>query len=622
MTSSIKDIKGVGPKTLEALQHHGITTSEHILQMVPKRYVTYFLDDIDNIKKGKLINAPLLSRHQVLKVSFKLEVEEDIISCVAYQQPYLKHVLEVGASYLVKGKFDAKKKVFIVSQLKPVRLENQMIADYDFNDIPNYRIQNILQTLLETPIKETISKEILEKLDVISIHQAYQKIHFPKNESDIEVALKRFKLEELFHLFEGISKQKKRQHLRLHQTISLDDTIMNLPFKLTDDQEKIIFNVLKDAKEDVPLKHLIQGDVGSGKTVIALLIAAYYIAHGYQVAFMVPTEILARQHMETVKLLLNNIKVTLLTSTIELKKEVEHDINQGHVDLIIGTHILASPSLSFRNLGLVIIDEQQKFGVDIRKSLIEKALDQDVMYLTATPIPRTLLRSILGDAKIYTLHTLPQGRQSIKTISVSYDALHMIFDQLQRALHHHQHIFVVVPAIDSDRVTYNVIHTYHVFKERFQEDVYVLHGQMSKLEQQHVMDTFRKQNKGILISTQMIEVGVDIKTATFMLILEAEYFGLSQLHQLRGRLGRGNLKGVCYLVSKKPNDERFLILENTSSGFEISEHDLYTRGPGDMLGLIQSGQPPFKHIDYTLDGAFIQKSYHVFQDIKNKDKSV
>jgi ATP-dependent DNA helicase RecG len=145
---------------------------------------------------------------------------------------------------------------------------------------------------------------------------------------------------------------------------------------------------------------------------------------------------------------------------------------------------------------------------------------------------------------------------------------------------------------------------------------------MSKLEQQHVMDTFRKQNKGILISTQMIEVGVDIKTATFMLILEAEYFGLSQLHQLRGRLGRGNLKGVCYLVSKKPNDERFLILENTSSGFEISEHDLYTRGPGDMLGLIQSGQPPFKHIDYTLDGAFIQKSYHVFQDIKNKDKSV
>lgn len=624
MTLSIKDIKGVGPKTLEALQRHGVTTSEQILQIFPKRYVHYFLDDIEHIKKGKLIKSPLLSRHQVLKISFKLEVEGQILSCIAYQQPYLKHVLEVGASYLVKGKFDVKKKVFIVSQLKPVRLENQMVADYDFYDIPNYRIQNILKTVLEAPIKETISKDILDKLNVITIHQAYHKIHFPKNEGDVEVALKRFKLEELFHLFKGVSKQKKRQHLHLHlhHSISINDRLLNLPFKLTQDQEQVIFNVLKDAKDDVPLKHLIQGDVGSGKTVIALLIASYYIVHGYQVALMVPTEILARQHMETVKLLIPSIKVTLLTSTIELKEDVEYDISQGQVDLIIGTHILASPSVSFRNLGLVMIDEQQKFGVDVRKSLIEKALDQDVIYLTATPIPRTLIRSLLGDAKIYTLHTLPQGRQSIKTISVGFDALNMIMDQLQLALDHHQHIFVVVPAIDSDRVTYNIMHTYHVFKDRFQEDVYVLHGQMPKSDQQHIMETFRKQNKGILISTQMIEVGVDIKTATFMLILEAEYFGLSQLHQLRGRLGRGQLKGVCYLVSKKPLDERFIILENTASGFEISEHDLYSRGPGDMLGLIQSGQPPFKHIDYTLDGPFIQECYQVYQEVKNKDKSV
>lgn len=622
MNLSIKDIKGVGPKTLEALLRHGVTTSEQILQLFPKRYVTYFLDDIENIKKGTLIKPPTLTRYQILKTSFKLEVDGQILTCIAYQQAYLKHVLEVGSTYLVRGKFDVKKKVFIVSQLKPVRLENQMVADYEIKDIPNYRIQNILETILEAPIKETISKDILEKLNVIPIHQAYQKIHFPKNEGDVEVALKRFKLEELFHLFKGVSKQKKRQHLHLDHSISINDRWLDLPFKLTQDQEQVIFNVLKDAKDDVPLKHLIQGDVGSGKTVIALLIASYYIAHGYQVAFMVPTEILARQHMETVKLLIPSIKVTLLTSTIELKNDVENDISKGQVDLIIGTHILASPSLSFGNLGLVIIDEQQKFGVDIRKSLIEKAVDQDVIYLTATPIPRTLLRSLLGDAKIYTLHKLPQGRQSIKTISVGFDALNMIMDQLQLALDHHQHIFVVVPAIDSDRVTYNIMHTYHVFKERFQEDVYVLHGQMPKIEQQHIMETFRKQNKGILISTQMIEVGVDIKTATFMLILEAEYFGLSQLHQLRGRLGRGQLKGVCYLVSKKPLDERFIILENTSSGFEISEHDLYSRGPGDMLGLIQSGQPPFKHIDYTLDGPFIQECYQVYQEAKNKDKRV
>ena len=622
MTLNIKDIKGVGPKTLEALQRHGVITSDHILQIFPKRYVHYFLDDIEHIKKGKLVKPPLLSRHQVLKISFKLEVEGQILSCIAYQQPYLKHVLEVGASYLVKGNFDVKKKIFIVSQLKPVRLENQMVADYDLNDLPNYRLQNILQTLLELPIKETISKEVLDKLKIIPIHQAYQGIHFPKNEEEVEASLKRFKIEELFHLFEGVSKQKKRQHLHFNQPFSIKDQSSSLPFQLTEDQESIILNVLKDANEDVPLKHLIQGDVGSGKTVVALIIAAYYIAQGYQVAFMVPTEILARQHLETVRSLFKEIKVTLITSSIELKKDVENDIALGQVDLIIGTHILASPSVSFHKLGLVIIDEQQKFGVDMRKSLIEKALDQDVVYLTATPIPRTLLRSILGDAKIYTLHSQPKGKQTIKTISVSYDALFKIMDQLQLALEHHQHIFVVVPAIDSDKVTYNIMHTYHVFKERFQEDVYVLHGQMSKLEQQRVMDTFRKQNKGILISTQMIEVGVDIKTATFMLILEAEYFGLSQLHQLRGRLGRGQLKGICYLISKKPLDQRFIILENTSSGFEISEHDLYTRGPGDMLGLIQSGQPPFKHIDYIEDFPLIQEAYQVYNEVKNKDKSV
>ena len=622
MTINIKDIQGVGPKTLESLQHLGISTKEHILQLFPKRYVSYFLDDIENIKKGKLINPPVLSRHNVFKTSFKLDVNGVIISCVAYQQPYLKHVLDVGAFYIVKGKFDTKKKIFIVSQLKPIRLENQMVADYDLKDIPNYRIQNILKTLLQTEIKETISDDMLEKLHVMPIDQAYQGIHFPKNENDVEEALKRFKLQELLHLFEGVSKQKKRQFLTFDQPFSIQEKTKSLPFKLTKDQENIVLNIIKDSKEDIPLKHLIQGDVGSGKTIIALIIASYFIAQGYQVALMVPTEILARQHVETVQTLFKHINVSLLTSTIDFKDDIMHDIHQGNVELIIGTHILASSSLSFHQLGLVMIDEQQKFGVEIRKSLIEKARDQDVIYLTATPIPRTLLRSILGDAKIYTLHTMPIGKQPIKTISVSYDALNKIMEQLQRALENHQHIFVVVPAIDSDRVTYNVMHTYHVFKQRFQQDIFVLHGQMPKHEQQRVMDSFRKQKQGILISTQMIEVGVDIKTATFMLILEAEYFGLSQLHQLRGRLGRGQLKGVCYLISNQPNDERFTILEQTSSGFEISEQDLYTRGPGDMLGLIQSGRPPFKHIDFIEDGPFIQKAYDVYLDLKNKDTHV
>lgn len=616
MSQNIKDIKGVGPKTLLTLQRLGITTNEEILDTFPKRYVTYFLDDVENIKKGILVKAPVLSRHQVLKVSFKIEVEGHIITCIAYQQPYLKHVLVLGESYLVKGKFDVKKNMFIVSQLKPIRLENQMVAAYDLDKIPDYRMHSILKTLLEYPIKETFSLDMLNQLNVISVHQAYTWMHFPKNENEVEAALKRFKLEELFHLFDAVSKQKKRVYLNFDQSYAFKTQIQSLPFALTEDQEKIVLSIIEDAKGNIPLKHLIQGDVGSGKTVVAILIAAYYIQQGYQVAFMVPTEILARQHLETVKKLFKEIQVDILTSTIENKKDIEKRLALGQIQLMIGTHILASKSLTFHQLGLVIIDEQQKFGVDTRKAIIDKARDQDVIYLTATPIPRTLLRSILGDAKIYTIHTVPQGKQPIKTISVSYDALPKMMNQIQLALQHHQHVFVVVPAIDSDHVTYNVLNTYHIFKQKFHDDIYVLHGQMSKLDQQHVMETFRKKEKGILISTQMIEVGVDIKTATFMIILEAEYFGLSQLHQLRGRLGRGQLKGICYLVSHKPDDERFTLLEKTASGFDISKHDLYLRGPGDMLGRIQSGMPPFKHIDMIEDAPFIHEVYQVYLNQK------
>ncbi len=619
MDRHIKDIKGIGPKTQDALTKLEIKTEIDLLNTFPKRYTSYFLDEIHHIKKGVLIAAPVLSRHRVVKVSFKLEVEGRKLSCIAYQQAYLKHVLVVGESYLVRGKYDAKNNVFIVSQLKPIRLENQLVSQYHLESIPDFRVHHMIKHVLETvQLKESLPHHVIEKLHLMSIHQAYQSIHLPKNEAEVDAAVTRFKVEEIWHLFQHIASPKYRQFLRFTKPFMLEPYLSQLPFQLSTDQEEVIQNLLTDVKQDQSLRHLIQGDVGSGKTVIAILLACFYIEQGYQVAFMVPTEILARQHAEVVRSYFPSIHVEVLTSSVDHKKTIETQLQNGHIQLVIGTHILASKHVLFHQLGLVIIDEQQKFGVDIRKQLIRKALDEDVMYITATPIPRTLLRSMLGDVKVYQLLSRPEGRQPIKTISVSPLALQDIMKQLQLALLHHQHCFVVVPAIDSDHVTYNIINTYHLFKQTFSKDVYVLHGQMSKTDQQKVMETFKNQPQGILISTQMIEVGVDIKSATFMLILEADYFGLAQLHQLRGRLGRGDLKGVCYLISNHPDDERFKILETTSNGFDISQHDLYTRGPGDMLGLIQSGMPPFKHIDYVLDAGLINDVYALYTETKQQ----
>lgn len=617
MDQLINDIKGIGPKTRDALTHLEIRTDIDLLNTFPKSYTSYFLDEIHHIKKGVLISAPLLSRHRVVKVSFKLKVEGRILACIAYQQAYLKHVLVVGESYLVRGKYDNTKKVFIVSQLKPIRLENQLVSQYHLENIPDFRMHHMIKHVLQTiQLEESLPHHVIEKLNLLSIHQAYQSIHLPKNEAEVDDALKRFKVEEIWHLFQHISSPKYRHQLKFTKTFIIEHYLSQLPFQLSKDQKEVLQNLLLDVKQDHSLRHLIQGDVGSGKTVIAILLACFYIQQGYQVAFMVPTEILARQHAEVVKSYFPSIHVEVLTSSVDHKKTIETQIQDGDIQLIIGTHILASQHVVFQKLGLVIIDEQQKFGVDIRKQLIQKALDEDVIYLTATPIPRTLLRSMLGDVKVYQLLSRPEGRQPIKTISVSPLELRDIMKQLQLALLHHQHCFVVVPAIDSDHVTYNVMHTYHLFKQMFSKDVYVLHGQMSKTDQHKVMETFKNQPQGILISTQMIEVGVDIKTATFMLILEADYFGLAQLHQLRGRLGRGHLKGVCYLISNHPDDERFKILETTSNGFDISQHDLYTRGPGDMLGLIQSGMPPFKHIDYVLDAGLIYDVYALYIETK------
>ncbi len=612
----MQSIKGVGPKTSVALKSLGIYTKEDVLNIFPKRYTSYFLDDDMHIKKGTLIKPPILSRYKVLKVTFKLQIGDRILSCVAYQQAFLKHMLVQGEPYLVRGKFDHHKKIFIVSQLKPIKYENKLISVYDVPEVKDHRIHQMIHSILSEHIEDTLPYQLLDQLDLVNRNQAYQWIHFPKNEKDIDKALNYFKVEEAWHLFKGIMPVKKRQHIKLTQFDHFDQYAHKLPFELTEDQEKIVHHIVSYAQKIYPLKHLIQGDVGSGKTVVAFLIALFFMNQGYQVALMVPTEILAIQHLETMQSLFPNIKSVFLTSSVEHKQKIIDNIQHGLVECVIGTHILASHDVKFHKLGLVIIDEQQKFGVDVRKNIIQKALDQDVMYLTATPIPRTLLRSILGDTTIETIQTLPKGKQPIKTISVSYDALPGIIGQIKQALTHDQHIYVVVPAIDSDHVTFNILHTYHVLKSHFNEDLYVLHGQMPKSEQKKILEKFKKSSKGVLLSTQMIEVGINTKTATFMVVLEAEYFGLSQLHQLRGRLGRGNLKGICYIVSKKPEDERFKLLEKTSNGFEISEHDLYLRGPGDLLGKVQSGLPPTKFLDFVEDAQLIQKTHKIYKNMK------
>lgn len=490
-------------------------------------------------------------------------------------------------------------------------------------------------------LPETLPAGIVSKYKLMGLHQALQKIHFPSDPRELERARYRLKFEELFYIQLNLLRYKNKRSQRFKGFVfsSVGENFNNfyfnnLPFSLTDAQKRVMKEIRKDLGSGKQMNRLLQGDVGSGKTLVALMSMLIAIDNGYQACIMAPTEILAGQHYETITKMLEgiNVKIRLLTGSSKrsLRKDISESLLDKSLNILIGTHALIEENVKFANLGLVIIDEQHRFGVEQRARLWEKSLNPPhVLVMTATPIPRTLAMTLYGDLDVSVINELPPGRVPIKTMHFFDSEKNKVFGFLRRQIAEGRQIYIVYPLIkESETMDYKDLEDgWDTISREFQPPEYcisVVHGRMTPAIKEESMRLFRDGHAHILIATTVIEVGVDIPNATVMVIESAERFGLSQLHQLRGRVGRGADQSYCILKSSqklsKEAARRIEVMISTNDGFEIAETDLQLRGPGDIEGTMQSGIPfDLKISDLSKDGQLIEYVRNIAEDILNKD---
>jgi ATP-dependent DNA helicase RecG len=622
----LREINKIGPKTIELLNKLNIYNINDLISYYPYRYNIYKpinltdYDGTDTIVINAVIDSiPKLSyiRKNLNKLSFKVLTNELLINVTIFNRAFLKNKLDVGKNIILIGKYDKVKNSFIASDLKFGSLLNTKIEPV-YHTIKGIKNQNINNYILESlqnnkNFIDYIPDNINKKYNFITKEEALKIIHQPKNSYELKQAKIKLIYEELFVFMLKINFLKKRNEklLGLEKKFDyqkIEEFIKNLPFILTPDQQAAVKDCLTDLSSKKRMNRLIQGDVGSGKTIVATITMYANTLSGYQSALMAPTEILAIQHYLNIKKLMEkeNVQVGLLlgrTKKSEKNKIIEQ-LKNGEIDIIIGTHALISEDVAFKNLGLVITDEQHRFGVNQRSNLQNKGIRPDIIYMSATPIPRTYALVIYKDMDTSIIKTKPSGRKEIKTFvkkeSELKSVLLSILDEIKKG---HQ-IYVVAPAIEEseERDVYTVEKLKKDFDMAFHKKVSIatLHGKVKNEEKENIMNDFKNGKTKILIATTVIEVGVDVKNATTIVIFNAEYYGLATLHQLRGRVGRNDLDCFCYLISDK-EVERLKVLEESNDGFYISEQDFLMRRGGDIFGTKQSGDMVFKIADLRTD---------------------
>lgn len=621
MNKDLLTISGVGEKVNRYFRQKGLWNTYDLITYLPKKYsdfaVTSFdmLKDLDVVTVVGTISSELKTfKKKVELTTTKISLDEHLINLSIFGRGYLDKQLKTGDLVLVKGKYNFFKNEITVLFISKHTNIPEIKPIYDIDHIPDSNVSKIIKTIFEensVDIYETLPDKLITKYGLISRKEALYQLHFPTSQNDLEQAFLRQKYEEaLLHLlsYHMYKAPKQKRDPILYDIHKVKSYIKRLPYQLTFDQQEAVNDIFKDYKQDDSTYRLIQGDVGSGKTFVTFIAVLGMITAGYQVAFMAPTELLAKQHHENFNKYFSDIESCILTSSSKDKSSLLDEVSTGLIKVVFGTHMLALDATKFNNLGLVIIDEQHKFGVDIRDNLIRKSVTKDTIYLSATPIPRSLTLTFFGDLEVSSIKQKPVKKAPIHTRIINQKVDEEIIRILKQTQSLLQQSFVVVPSIlenlnkDSIESTYDRLKPYFSF-----DDLYVVHGKLKMEEIDLVMDRFIKNPKGILLSTTIIEVGIDVKNATTMIILGAEHFGLSQLHQIRGRVGRGNLQGNCYLVSKKTDVARLDFLEKTDDGFLLSAYDLKLRGPGVFSGIIQSGQVKFKYLDLGTDMNIIKQ---------------
>ena len=620
--AELKDVKGIGPKSLALLNKIGIHSINDLVTHYPFRYDVLERCDLSKVSDGdkividgKVESMPILMRFKagLNKMNFRLVTQSGVVGVSIFNRAFLKSQLTIGIGVTVIGKFDKKKNVITASDIKMETLSNKIKIEPIYHctsGLTNKNMSTYINMALLMYGKEIIDyipKEYVDKYNFLNKKTSLNVIHNPSTNEKLKEVTVRLKYEELFEFMFKInylklmSKKKNNGLSRIIDRNKINDFIKKIPFKLTTDQEKAISEIVDDLESKNRMNRLLQGDVGSGKTVVAFTgMYANYLS-GYQSALMAPTEILAIQHYNNLVEFLKDtdVKIALLTgSTTKREKNVVYKgLADGTINMVIGTHALIQNEVIYQNLGLVITDEQHRFGVHQRANLQNKGITPDVLYMSATPIPRTYALTIFGDMDVSTIKERPKGRQKIDTFvkksSEIKDVLEMMYKQLKIG---HQ-VYVIAPLIEesenSDLTTVNELREQMklAFKDIYKIDI--VHGKMSSGAKDIIMNQFKNNEVQILISTTVVEVGVDVPNATTMVIFDADRFGLSTLHQLRGRVGRGSSKSQCILISDS-DAERLKIMEREDDGFVISEEDFKLRGHGDLFGTKQSGDMNFK----------------------------
>lgn len=622
----LEKLDKIGPKTAKTLNNLGIYSAEDLIRNYPYRFLIFAKRDINNpkyydefVSDGIVESMPTLNffRGKMNRLTFRCNVQNKIVKVVIFNRAFLKPNIYPGREITVIGKYDPKKELITASNVKIGALKDGFEIEPVYHlckGITSKQMNSFINVALGV-VKENnnIPKELISKYNLMSEDEAVRIIHNPKDENSLKTALKTLKYEEIFTYMKNIKLLKKKNEIHkdvYKKEVSLNmvnDFINSLPFKLTIDQEKIVFKMLDEICGDTLMNRLLQGDVSSGKTIVAFIISYALYTGGYQTSFMAPTEVLARQHYKNACDLFKdtNFKVGLLTGkmTLKEKRKVYEKIEKNEIDMLIGTHALISDKVVWNNLGLVITDEQHRFGVNQRQTLKNKGLNVEVLMMSATPIPRTYALTIYGDTDTSSIKTKPSGRIPVITKVKKEDEIKDVLEGIYKALKNQNQVYVIAPMIEeTDDSNYaNVYDLKHKFNLAFKNyNVEVLHGKMTNEGKEKVMDEYAKGNIDILISTTVIEVGVDVKNATVMVIFDADRFGLSTLHQLRGRVGRNSIQSYCYLISDK-DTKRLKIMEEENDGYKISEADFKLRGQGDLFGSRQSGALSFKLSDVRKD---------------------
>lgn len=619
--SSVTAIKGVGPKMAEKLSKCGIYSILDLLLYFPRDYESIFIvEDLDEVdSKGKVILEvgvdrilpDIRTKTGKILTTIRFVHKGKLIKGIWFNQPYVKNSFRVGSRYVISGVIDKQGRDFTVKNgtiMRNTTTEStDIMARYPLkDDISNTFLNKIVTEGLNlVKIQENLPKSILDRYDFMSLDDAIRNIHNPKSLKLLEEARKRLKFQELFTYSLKLMALKNRNSnskgISLNVSKELTTLKERLPFQLTDAQTRTVREILRDQRRCTSMNRLVQGDVGSGKTIVALIALFNAIMNGYQGAMMAPTEILAKQHYyEAEKLFKDfNVNIELLTGSTTEKNKVliKERLLKGEIDLIIGTHALIEDNVQFKNLGLIITDEQHRFGVTQRTRLGNKREDIDVLVMSATPIPRTLCLYLYGDLEVSIIDTLPPGRKPIDTYYLSTQEKGRVYNFALEEIKKGRQVYVVCPLVEEneDMKLSSVTALYEELKKTYFKsvEIAILHGKMSNKDKNLIMSEFKEGNIKVLISTTVIEVGVNVPNATVMIIENAERFGLSQLHQLRGRVGRGAHKSYCVLVANIKSEttkKRMNIMKNSNDGFYIAEQDLKLRGSGEMFGLRQSGE--------------------------------